>query len=342
MPDQAADAALTEDQAAVYDRQLRVWGVEVQRKLTAARVLLVGFGQLAAEVAKNITLAGVGQVSLLDDTPAAEHVGRNFLVPAAAPAGQTAAEAAAGVLGAMNPLVRVAAAPGSVDGGAAAAALAGHDLVVAVGLPPTRAAALCADARAAGVAFMAAAAHGACGWAFADLGDAFIFTAKGGGGERCLQYWPLADALAEPAAPLPPSTHALTLVLLACAALERELGRALGPGDLAAAEERLARLTPPGSAQLALARALLPDVAGAAPELAPVAAVLGGLLANSVLAAVSGSGAPLHNLLLFCLHDGRAIVETQPAAAAAAAAAGGAGGQLKQQAQAQEQAVEID
>ena len=28
----AAPAALTEDQAAVYDRQLRVWGVEVQNR----------------------------------------------------------------------------------------------------------------------------------------------------------------------------------------------------------------------------------------------------------------------------------------------------------------------
>eukprot|EP00775_Hariotina_reticulata_P002684 gene2684-2985_t len=58
------DTTLTDDQSAVYDRQLRVWGVEVQKKLTSARVLLVGFGQLAAEVAKNITLAGVGHVTL--------------------------------------------------------------------------------------------------------------------------------------------------------------------------------------------------------------------------------------------------------------------------------------
>ena len=43
-------AALTAEEAAIYDRQLRVWGVETQRKLAAARVLLVHLPGVAAEV----------------------------------------------------------------------------------------------------------------------------------------------------------------------------------------------------------------------------------------------------------------------------------------------------
>jgi hypothetical protein len=59
--------------------------------------------------------------------------------------------------------------------------------------------------------------------------------------------------------------------------------------------------------------------------------VLGGIIANNVVAAVSGSGAPLNNMLYYSLLDGRAIVETQPVGASssgqqgkAAAAAGAA------------------
>ena len=60
-------AGLTEEQAAVYDRQLRVWGVEAQRRLGASRILVAGLTGLAAEACKNVALAGVGAVVLYDD-----------------------------------------------------------------------------------------------------------------------------------------------------------------------------------------------------------------------------------------------------------------------------------
>mmetsp|Transcript_2247 Transcript_2247/g.9053 ORF Transcript_2247/g.9053 Transcript_2247/m.9053 type:complete len:97 (+) Transcript_2247:1024-1314(+) len=60
-------AVLTEEQAAVYDRQLRVWGVEAQRRLGASRILVAGLTGLAAEACKNVALAGVGAVVLYDD-----------------------------------------------------------------------------------------------------------------------------------------------------------------------------------------------------------------------------------------------------------------------------------
>ena len=85
-------------------------------RLTAAKVLVVGLGKLAAEVgavlgsrrarmlldardppcpaaapvlqiAKNIVLAGVGNVALLDDRPASGFMGDSFLVSTATPAG---------------------------------------------------------------------------------------------------------------------------------------------------------------------------------------------------------------------------------------------------------------
>lgn len=58
---------ITEDEAALYDRQIRLWGLDAQKRLRAARVLLIGVGGLGAEVAKNIVLAGVQSLTLLDD-----------------------------------------------------------------------------------------------------------------------------------------------------------------------------------------------------------------------------------------------------------------------------------
>jgi ubiquitin-like 1-activating enzyme E1 A len=57
---------ITDDEAALYDRQIRLWGLDAQKRLRAARVLLIGVGGLGAEVAKNIVLAGVKSVTLLD------------------------------------------------------------------------------------------------------------------------------------------------------------------------------------------------------------------------------------------------------------------------------------
>lgn len=63
---------ITEDEAALYDRQIRLWGLDAQRRLRAARVLLVGVGGLGAEVAKNIVLSGINSLTLLDHRPVAE------------------------------------------------------------------------------------------------------------------------------------------------------------------------------------------------------------------------------------------------------------------------------
>jgi len=58
---------LTEQEAHLYDRQLRVWGVEAQYRLRQARVLLLGpFNGLASEIAKNLTLAGVKYIDICE------------------------------------------------------------------------------------------------------------------------------------------------------------------------------------------------------------------------------------------------------------------------------------
>lgn len=57
---------LTDAEAELYDRQIRLWGVESQRRLRSANVLIIGMNGFASEVTKNIVLVGVKTVTLLD------------------------------------------------------------------------------------------------------------------------------------------------------------------------------------------------------------------------------------------------------------------------------------
>ena len=61
--------AVTEDEAALYDRQIRLWGLEAQNRLRTAHILIVGWNGIAIEVVKNTVLSGIGSITLLDPTP---------------------------------------------------------------------------------------------------------------------------------------------------------------------------------------------------------------------------------------------------------------------------------
>ncbi|KAH3844301.1 SUMO-activating enzyme subunit 1-like [Dreissena polymorpha] len=102
-------AIITEDEAALYDRQIRLWGLDAQRRLRAAKVLLVGVRGLGAEVTKNIVLAGIKSITLLDHALVTkEDSTSNFLV-ARDDIGKNRAEAARSRTQLLNPMVEVSA-----------------------------------------------------------------------------------------------------------------------------------------------------------------------------------------------------------------------------------------
>ncbi|XP_072031385.1 SUMO-activating enzyme subunit 1-like [Amphiura filiformis] len=63
---QQENSLITEDEAALYDRQIRLWGLDAQKRLRQSEMLIVGMGGLGAEVCKNVVLAGVKSMVLLD------------------------------------------------------------------------------------------------------------------------------------------------------------------------------------------------------------------------------------------------------------------------------------
>lgn len=59
--------SFTDEEAKVYDRQIRLWGIHAQQKIRSADVLVIGLTGLATEVVKNLVLAGINSITLIDD-----------------------------------------------------------------------------------------------------------------------------------------------------------------------------------------------------------------------------------------------------------------------------------
>lgn len=159
--------ALTSEEAAVYDRQIRLWGLEAQQRLSAARLLLVGTlpSHLGAELAKNLVLAGIARLTLCP-FPSSAASSPSFL-------GATV-DAFVAALSEMNPHVAVEVLPPSPT----TPTLAGYAAVCALELGSRYEAVLADAARAVGVPFFSGRTAGLFGGLFIDAGD---WTCAGGG-----------------------------------------------------------------------------------------------------------------------------------------------------------------
>ncbi|VDN93211.1 unnamed protein product [Brugia pahangi] len=58
---------ISEDEKAVYDRQIRLWGLETQNRLRSSTVLVAGLSGCGSEVSKNLMLTGLKSLTLLDN-----------------------------------------------------------------------------------------------------------------------------------------------------------------------------------------------------------------------------------------------------------------------------------
>ena len=72
---------LKKDEVALYDRQIRLWGMEAQTRLRNSKVLVINVGALANEIIKNIVLAGIGSLTILDaNTVTESDLGAQFFL----------------------------------------------------------------------------------------------------------------------------------------------------------------------------------------------------------------------------------------------------------------------
>jgi len=62
----ASENPLSKEETQIYDRQLRLWGVQSQQRLQQSKVALIGLNAVLSEIAKNIILAGLNELTIFD------------------------------------------------------------------------------------------------------------------------------------------------------------------------------------------------------------------------------------------------------------------------------------
>ncbi|KAJ3286994.1 hypothetical protein HDU79_006031 [Rhizoclosmatium sp. JEL0117] len=174
-PEQPATApeptsnAMSEEEMALYDRQIRLWGLEAQTKMRTSRILIAGICGLSNEICKNIVLAGVGKVTLLDAHLVVERdLGAQFFLTAE-DVGKNIAEAAAPRITNLNPRVHLNTISKDV-GSMPNEFFKDFDLVLVAGKVPfatlVRINNICREQR---IKFISCAVFGTNGYMFSDL-----------------------------------------------------------------------------------------------------------------------------------------------------------------------------
>lgn len=105
-------------------------GVDGQRRLKAARVLLVGAGGLGSPAALYLAAAGVGTITIVDDDVVDESNLQRQVLHDTAQVGQQKVESARARLAALNPFVQVQAQPQRLTAANTRTLVAAHDVVI--------------------------------------------------------------------------------------------------------------------------------------------------------------------------------------------------------------------
>lgn len=166
--DKNQNIELTDHEAELYDRQIRLWGLESQKRLRAAKVLLIGLNGFGAEIAKNIILAGVNSVTFLDHrNVTVEDRCSQFLTPTEL-IGKNRAEASLQRAQNLNTMVTVTADTANVDD-KPDAYFSNFDVVCATQCTITQLKRINNVCRKHNVKFFTGDVWGALGYTFADL-----------------------------------------------------------------------------------------------------------------------------------------------------------------------------
>ena len=321
---------LTDAQAEMYDRQLRVWGVSTQLKIAKARVLILGAeSPTLLECAKNIVLAGVSKVILCRGKAKEEEEKEtlSFLVSVEDRAKKiSVAEAAAKSLQEMNPFGEVSASDfkfEDLEDKDAASAILGndYDVVICCGrrVHANTVKHLNEVCRERKIAFFLTESSSNHGYFFSDLGDAFEFIERKkhdsdnneDGKESALLTKPFesfGSAIQKTSFANFKPKRSCKFTPIFCALKQLELMENLKP-TLEEVREHISKL-PDGDK--VVDGVSLEDLAlflDNRIEMPAIAAIVGGLLANEVIKSISHAEEPVCNFFCFDVLSGKGAVE---------------------------------
>ncbi|KAJ9623642.1 E1 ubiquitin-activating protein aos1 [Taxawa tesnikishii (nom. ined.)] len=176
LPDAAAQTVaaiaqaqtISADEIALYDRQIRLWGVQAQNRIRSANILLVSVKAVGTEIAKNLILNGINSLTIVDsgiisdDDLGAQYFLRDEDV------GGSRAQAAVPRLQELNPRVSVNADTSEISQ-KDPVFYSTFDMIIACDLDFATMGQINAACRIANRPFYATGIHGFYGFIFADL-----------------------------------------------------------------------------------------------------------------------------------------------------------------------------
>lgn len=317
----SAPVEITEDEAALYDRQIRLWGLEAQRRMRNATILVANLRGVATETVKNIVLSGIGKLIIWDcEDVAAEDLGVGFFFRDE-DVGKKRVEAAKSRIESLNPLVAVEAltSPSVLEQEELERLVQSVDLVCITDAERGFIIRVNEACRKSRTPLYAGGTYGLIGYIFCDLLEhEFIAPDRSGGKQDgakdvkvMVSYSPLREALEHRWSGVPRRqtkslNPAVVFTILALWELQSTHQGHL-PDDIKYADDLesiantlIAKAEVNKDAFPAISRELVETtVTTATHEFAPVCAVVGGMLAQDVLKALGVREAPLANFFTF-------------------------------------------
>ncbi|KAI3406937.2 AOS1 [Candida oxycetoniae] len=166
------DKLCTNDEIALYDRQIRLWGMATQLRLRSTKILVVNLGAVGTECVKNLVLGGLNSIEILDDTVVkdVDFASQFFLPKDDSIIGQLKLPLVEDNIKRLNPKVNLTINVSSVDESIVNKDyLKQFDLIVGTDLLKQQIVKLNSSTRELNLPFYVSGMHGMFGYIFADL-----------------------------------------------------------------------------------------------------------------------------------------------------------------------------
>ncbi|KAH8104846.1 hypothetical protein BXZ70DRAFT_922717 [Cristinia sonorae] len=311
---------ITEDEAAVYDRQIRLWGLEAQQRMRNATILVFRLKGIATEAIKNIVLAGIGKLIVVDtEDVLGEDLGAGFFFRDE-DVGKKRVDAAKARIESLNPLVKVEtiSEPASLESESIRSLIAAVDMVCVTDWDREGLIRINTIARELQKPLYLGGTYGLIGYIFCDLlTHDYIAPDRSNPKDstksvkNTIVYTPLAKALNHSWNKLTKRqtrelNPAILFIILASWEYQSRHNGSL-PDNLSAAKE-LGDIAVSLLSKADVNKQALPTIpqdlidtmtTTAAHEISPVCAVVGGMLAQDILKALAAREAPIANFFTF-------------------------------------------
>ncbi|KAJ2061404.1 E1 ubiquitin-activating protein aos1 [Coemansia sp. S146] len=160
------NGVISKEEEALYDRQIRLWGIEAQSRLRSCSILFIGVKAVTLEACKNLVLGGIGCLFIYDPQPITKLDLETQYYFNESHVGQPKDKVLAEKLAVLNPLVDIRAVSSLDD-------IAGVDLVVSIGRQTM------GEWRQKGIKSILADAFGLFGYIFVDCLDSHEYIEEG-------------------------------------------------------------------------------------------------------------------------------------------------------------------